>query len=261
MFMFRKEGLLSVGIAVIGGFLMLGVVPGGVRPARAEDAARIEADVHKALDSKKFQNVTSTVSGPEVVLAGTVDTYAAKEDADNRTHHVKGVKGVDNEIVVNGPRVEDTVLRDQLSKKLAYDRVGYGTTPFNAITIGVQDGVVTLGGTVYGPPDKDSALSLVANTPGVKDIVDNLDVAPLSPMDDEIRIRVANAVYGAPQLQQYALNPVKPIRIVVVNGNVTLAGVVDSKMDRDLAGMRANSVPGVFKVVNDLQIAGQQPGH
>jgi osmotically-inducible protein OsmY len=189
------------------------------------------------------------------VLTGTVDTYAAKEDADSRTHHVKGVKGVENDIQVAGPTVEDTVLRDELGKALSYDRVGYGTTPFNALTIGVHDGVVTLGGTVYGPPDKDSALSLVANTPGVKDIVDHIDVAPVSPMDDRLRLELARVIYGTPQLQKYAMDPAKPIRITVVNGNVTLSGVVDSKMDHDVAGIRANTVPGVFKVDNELQIA------
>jgi osmotically-inducible protein OsmY len=239
---------------------MLEVAVGGVCPVRAQDAGRVDAEVHKALDNKRFSDVTVSVNNDNVLLGGTVLRYADKEDADNRIHHVKGVKGVDNEIQVAAGQVSDDALRDQLSKKLACDRVGYGTTAFNDITIGVHDGVVTLGGTVYGPPDKDSALGLVANTPGVKDIVDNLDVAPLSPMDDEIRVRVANAVYGAPQLQKYAINPVKPIRIVVINGNVTLAGVVDSKMDRDLAGIRANGVPGVFKVVNDLQVAAPQSG-
>jgi osmotically-inducible protein OsmY len=194
------------------------------------------------------------------VLTGTVDTYAAKEEADNRVHHVKGVKGVENEIQVAGPTVEDVELREKLAKGLSYDRVGYGTTPFNSLTIGVHDGVVTLGGTVYGPPDKDSALSLVANTPGVKDIVDNIEVAPVSPMDDRLRLELARVIYGTPQLQKYALDPAKPIRITVVNGNVTLTGVVDSKMDHDVAGIRANTVPGVFKVVNDLQVAGPEAG-
>ena len=96
--------------------------------------------------------------------------------------------------------------------------------------------------------------------PGVKDVVDNLEVAPLSPMDDRCALRLARAIYGTPQLQKYALDPAKPIRITVVNGNVTLSGVVDSKMDRDVAGIRANSVPGVFKVMNNLQVAGPQPG-
>jgi hyperosmotically inducible protein len=217
--------------------------------------AQVQADVQKALDNKAFKSVSVAVRDGSVTLTGSVDLYAAKEQADNRIHHVKGVRGVDNEIAIVGPLVEDIALRDKLANALSYDRVGYGTTAFNAITIGVQNGVVTLGGTAYGPPDKDSALSLVANTPGVKDVIDNLDVAPLSPMDDQLRVELARVIYGTPQLQKYALDPAKPIRITVVHGNVTLSGVVDSKSDADVAGIRANGVPGVFKVVNQLQVA------
>jgi osmotically-inducible protein OsmY len=79
-------------------------------------------------------------------------------------------------------------------------------------------------------------------------------------MDDRLRLELARVIYGTPQLQKYALDPAKPIRITVVNGNVTLTGVVDSKMDHDVAGIRANTVPGVFKVVNDLQVAGPEAG-
>lgn len=155
------------------------------------------------------------------------------------------------------PNVSDQELTQKLAKKLTYDRVGYGTTMYNAITVQVHDGVVTLGGVVYGPADKDSALGLVKHTAGVRDVVDHIQVAPPSPMDDRIRRAEAHAIYGFPQLNRYALNPAKPIRIVVVNGHVTLAGAVDSKGDRDVAGIRANSVPGVFSVQNDLQVAGQ----
>jgi len=234
----------------------------GVRTARAQGAgdAQVEADAHKALGNKRYANVTIAVQGGNVVLRGTVDEYADKEQADNRVHHVNGVRGVDNEIRVAGPTVEDTVLRDKLAKGLAYNRVGYGTTAFNAITLAVKDGVVTLGGTVYGPPDKDAALSLVANTPGVRDVIDDLEVAPLSAVDDQLRLTLARAIYGTPELQRYALDPAKPIRITVINGNVTLSGVVDSKMDHDIAGIKANSVPGVFKVVNNLEVDGPQPG-
>jgi osmotically-inducible protein OsmY len=113
---------------------------------------------------------------------------------------------------------------------------------------------------VYWPPDKNAAIGLVANTPGVKDIVDNIQVAPVSPMDDQLRLQLARVIYGTPQLQKYAIDPAKPIRIMVVNGNVTLTGMVDDKMDRDIAGIKANTVPGVFKVVNDLQVAAPQTG-
>ena len=227
----------------------------GAQAGSPADAA-IQSDVMNALDNKRFQNVKVAVANGLVTLTGTVGVYAEKDDADKKVHHRKNVKGVENEIEVAGPVVEDTTLRNKLAEKLAYDRVGYGTTAFNALTIGVQNGVVTLGGVAYGPVDKSSAIGLVANYPGVKDVVDNIEVAPVSPMDDRIRLATARAVYGAPQLNRYALDPAKPIRITVVNGNVTLSGVVDTKMDSDVAYLRANQVPGVFKVTNALQVAG-----
>lgn len=248
------------------GMALFGIVPGGVVTAKADQTtdSQIEADVHKTLDNKRFQDVTISVHDGDVLLRGKVDVYADKEDADRRAHHVHHVKGVDNDIEVAGDGqatpASDVALRDKIAKGLAYDRVGYGTTAFNAISIGVKDGVVTLSGTVYGPTDKDSALSLVRNTRGVRDVIDNLEVAPVSPMDDGLRIQLARTIYGAPQLNKYALDPAKPIRITVVNGHVTLSGVVDNKMDKDVAGIKANSVPGVFSVANELQVAGPEPG-
>jgi hyperosmotically inducible periplasmic protein len=221
--------------------------------------AQIQADVMKRLDSKRFKDVKASVQNGVVTLSGTVDIYSAKEDADQRSHHSKNVKGVENMIQVAGPTVDDVTLRDKLAEKLAYDRVGYGTTAFNAFTIGVQDGTVTLGGTAYGPTDKDSAVSVVENYPGVRDVIDNIEVAPVSPMDDRIRLAEARSIYGFPSLNKYAIDPAKPIRITVVNGNVTLSGVVDSQADKDAANIRATSVPGVFKVINNLEVAGAAP--
>jgi osmotically-inducible protein OsmY len=212
----------------------------------------------KALDDKRFQNVKSSVQNGVVRLTGTVDLYSAKLDADNRAHHRRNVKGVENQIQVAGPTVDDVTLRNKLAEKLAYDRIGYSTNAFNAFTIGVENGAVTLGGMALGPSDKDSAISLVENYPGVKDVIDNIDVAPVSPEDDRIRLAEARAIYGFPQLNKYAIDPAKPIRITVVNGNVTLSGVVDSQADKDVANIRANSVPGVFKVVNNLQVVGSE---
>jgi osmotically-inducible protein OsmY len=225
--------------------------------AEPSQDAEIQADVAKALDNKKFKDVQVAVQNGVVTLRGTVGLYADKEDADRKVHHRKNVKAVQNLIEVDGPTVEDVTLRNKLAEKLTYDRVGYGTTAFNAFTISVENGVVTLGGVAYGPTDKDSALSLVANYPGVKDVVDKIEVAPVSPMDDRIRLATARAVYGAPQLNKYAIDPAKPIRITVINGNVTLSGMVDNQSDKDVANLRANGVPGVFKVINNLQVAGE----
>jgi hyperosmotically inducible protein len=254
---FRCRGTGVLGVAMALGF---SATPRMATAQAGPNDPQIQAEVQKALDKKEFKDVQATVQNGNVTLHGTVEFYAAKEDADKRIHHVKQVKGVDNEIQVAGGTVDDATLRNKLAGALATDRVGYGTTTFNALTIGVQNGVVTLGGTVYGPPDKDSALSLVEHTPGVKDVIDDIQVAPLSPMDDQLRVALARAIYSAPQLQKYALDPAKPIRITVVNGNATLTGVVDSKMDSDVANLRANGVPGVFKVINQLQVAGARSG-
>ncbi len=221
--------------------------------------AQVLAEVQKSLDNKRFAEVHPSVKNGVVTLTGAVDLYATKEDAEHKIHHKHGVVAVDNELRVQvggvNAEVPDVELRNKLAEKLAYDRVGYGTTAFNSFTIGVQDGVVTLGGIAYGPTDKDSAVSLVSHYPGVKDVVDDIEVAPLSPNDDHIRIEAARAIYGFPSLQRYAIDPAKPIRITVVNGNITLTGVVDRQADKDAAGVRANGVPGAFKVTNNLQVA------
>ena len=255
--MFKRASTLSLALVLMVSGAATGRAQGN--PGAGANDTQIQTDVNKALDNKRFKDVKSNVRDGIVTLTGTVDVYSDKEDADRRVHHRKNVKGVENMIEVAGPTIDDVQLRNKLAEKLAYDRVGYGTTAFNALTIGVQNGVVTLGGVAYGPMDKDSALSLVANFPGVKDVVDNIDVAPLSPMDDRIRLAEARAIYGAPQLNKYAIDPAKPIRITVVNGVVTLSGVVDNQGDKDVANIRANGVAGVFKVINNLQVAGAQP--
>jgi osmotically-inducible protein OsmY len=177
-------------------------------------------------------------------------------DADKRVHKVKGVSAVRNNIEVAGPNVSDQELKAKLGEKLAYDRVGYGNV-FDAITLNVQNGMVTLGGHAKDYPDRDSALALASTYPGVKDVVDEIEVDPVSPMDWQTRMAVARAVYGFPSLNKYAIDPVKPIRISVQNGNVELYGVVDSEADKDAAFIRANGVPGVFSVKNYLQVANQ----
>jgi osmotically-inducible protein OsmY len=93
----------------------------------------------------------------------------------------------------------------------------------------------------------------------VKDVIDEISVDPVSPMDDRIRVAVAQAIYSFPSLNRYAIDPAMPIRISVQNGNVALYGVVDSESDKDAAFIRANGVPGVFSVKNYLQVA-NQPG-
>jgi osmotically-inducible protein OsmY len=236
--------------------LPLAVAP-AARAQKGSDA-QIQADAQKQLSNKKFSGVQVQVHNGVVQLSGQVDRYADKADAQKRVEKMHEAASVQNGInVAGGASVSDEQLYQKLGKGLAYDREGYPDFPFSELTLQVHNGVVTVGGVVAQPIGKDSALDLIANTPGVRDVVDHIQVAPVSPMDDRIRAEEYRTLYGTPQLNRYAINPAKPIRIIVINGHVTLAGVVDNKGDRDIAGLRANAVPGVFSVQNDLQVAGQ----
>jgi osmotically-inducible protein OsmY len=91
--------------------------------------------------------------------------------------------------------------------------------------------------------------------PGVKDVIDNIKLEPVSQFDDGLRLRTARAIYGDTVLSKYAIDPAQPIRIIVANGHVTLYGTVDSAMDKQVAGLRANQLPGVFSVDNRLIVS------
>jgi hyperosmotically inducible periplasmic protein len=216
-----------------------------------------DSDAQSKLKKSQFKDVKASVDNNGIAtLTGSVSLYEYKKDAANRVRKAKGVSAVRNEIQVSGPSTSDEELKKKLGEKLTYDRVGYGNT-FNAITLGVENGVVTLGGHARTDVDKDSALALVSTYPGVKDVVDDIEVDPTSIMDDQTRLAVARSVYGYSSLNKYAIDPAKPIRISVQNGHVELYGVVDSEADKDAAYLRASSVPGVFSVKNYLQVAGQ----
>jgi osmotically-inducible protein OsmY len=229
----------------------------GAKAQKGTDA-QVQAAVQKQLSNKKFSDVHVQVQDGVVHLTGQVARFADKEDAQKRVEKMHEGLNIRNDIdVTGGGNISDAELFQKLSKQLVYDRQGYASYPFNSLTLQVHDGVVTVGGVVVEPVDKDSALSLIKNAPGVRGVVDHIQVAPLSPSDNRIRADEYRAIYGYPQFSRYAINPAKPIRIVVLNGHVVLTGVVDSKADRDIAGIRANQVPGVFSVQNELQVAGQ----
>ena len=217
------------------------------------DDAKIQQDIQKSLKGSRFKDVQVAVQGSVVKLTGTVPVLQDKEDADKKAHRAKKSEAIENDIEVAPIEISDAELQAKLQKGLSYDRVGYGNA-FNAITVSVQQGVVTLSGNALGPVAKDSAISLASNTPGVRDVVDDIQVDPLSPMDNGLRMRVAGAIYGFPSLNKYASDPAAPIRITVVNGNVTLSGVVMNQSDKNVAGIQANTVPGVFKVTNNLKV-------
>jgi hyperosmotically inducible periplasmic protein len=130
----------------------------------------------------------------------------------------------------------------------------YGNV-FDYMTFTVdENNNVTLSGEVTNPVVKSDAGNVVKRIVGVEHVNNQIQVLPLSPMDDGLRVRLFRTIYGYPTLQKYSLGVNKSIRIIVDNGHVTLMGVVDNEMDRNVAGIRANSVPGIFSVDNQLKV-------
>ena len=129
-------------------------------------------------------------------------------------------------------------------------------TVFDHLSYRVEGQKVVLSGKVSRPVLKSDAENVVKRIPGVKAVENRIEVLPLSGFDDRIRLAELRAVYGNGNLSRYALTPAPPIRIIVDRGHVTLEGAVASQMDRTIAGIAANTVPGVFSVRNNLVVGG-----
>jgi len=125
---------------------------------------------------------------------------------------------------------------------------------FDYIAFKVDGSTVTLMGQVVRPTLKSDSENAVKHIEGVEKVVNQIEVLPPSPMDDRIRLELYRAIYGYAPLEKYALGVQKPIRIIVKNGHVSLEGVVDNETDKNLVTVRANSVPGIFSVDNNLQV-------
>jgi len=124
---------------------------------------------------------------------------------------------------------------------------------FDNLNFSVQGSTVVLSGEVVDPVLKSDAGNVVKHVEGVSQVVNNIEVLPLSHFDWQIRRAEYRAIYSSPGFEKY-YSALPPIHIIVKNGHVTLMGVVADAMDKNLAGIRANQVPGVFSVENDLQV-------
>jgi osmotically-inducible protein OsmY len=247
-----KAILKALGSLVVVGILSAALV------AQTGGAARYDRDIQSRVAQqlaakKEFRNLQPSVEDGIVTLTGSVDLYQQKLDAAKKVRKMDKVQGVRNLIEVSST-VPDTQLAAKLDRKLYFDRIGYGNQ-FNYITASVQDGVATLSGETRTYVDRDSALWIASNMPGVKEVVNDIRVAPTSNFDDDIRIRAMRAIYRDPVLGRYAIDPAAPIRIVVNNGKLSLYGTVENAMDKNVAGIRAGQIFGVFSVQNNLEVA------
>jgi hyperosmotically inducible protein len=251
--------LLAVGL--LGATLAAQTTTVQTTTAETAAAARYDNQIQTSVTQKlaarsQFRDVKSSVEDGIVTLTGTVDLYQRKLDAAKLARKTADVQGVRDLISVAGPTVSDEQLEQKLGQKLRYVRSGFDST-FDYFALGVKDGVVTVEGQDRTGVGRDEAMADIANMPGVKDVVANISIEPVSNFDDSLRIRAARALYRDPVLSKYALDPARPIRIVVENGHLTLYGSVDSKMDKEVAGLRANQLPGAFSVDNKLVVEGK----
>jgi len=244
----------SVALFLAVDLLGTGLLAETTSAARYDNA--IQAKVaQKLAEKKEFRNVKASTEDGIVTLSGTVEVYQQKLDAAKKVRKIADVQGVRNLIAVS-MTVPDVELTAQLDRKLYYDRIGYDNV-FNFVDVSVKDGLATLNGETRTDVGRDSALDLVRRTPGVKDVVSNIAVAPVSIFDDRIRLSALRAIYRDPVLNRYAIDAALPIRIVVDNGKLTLYGTVLNTMDKQVAGIRASQIFGVFKVQNNLEVAKQ----
>ena len=150
----------------------------------------------------------------------------------------------------SGASAQDRIIREVRHELVMLPYYGV----FDNLVYRVDGGAVTLMGQVTRPTLKSDAGTVVKGIEGVTRVDNQIEVLPLSPMDDGLRMAEYRAIYGHTGLDRYAMQAVPPIHIIMANGKVTLEGVVGTQSDKDTAGIRANSVSGVFSVVNNLRV-------
>jgi hyperosmotically inducible protein len=178
-----------------------------------------------------------TIAGLLLLCAG----LAQKHDQDH------------NDVFVPGSADEARIAKQVRHELLMLPYYGV----FDDIAFRVQGGTVTLLGEVTRPTLKSDTENVVKRIEGVTNVVNKIDVLPPSPMDEQIRIAEYRAIYGDPALAtRYGFRALPSIHIIVKNGHVRLEGVVANKADKDIVNVRANGVPNVFSVDNQLQVEG-----
>jgi hyperosmotically inducible protein len=166
------------------------------------------------------------------------------------------VMGLPSVLCAQAQRPAPPQAVDRIAKEVRHEILMlpyYGV--FDDIKYSVNGYDVILTGQVTNPTLKQDAGNVVKRIEGVEKVDNQVEVLPPSTMDDGLRLRLYRAIYGFAALEKYAMPVIKPIRIIVKSGNATLEGVVDSQADKDMAGLRANTVSGIFSVTNNLVVA------
>jgi len=215
----------------------------------AQITAKIQDKLYHA-QVFKHGDIQVNVGNGVATLTGTVDSIGFKMDAERLASKVDGMTVVDD-IVVRADDVTPRQIAEQARKDiLTY----YAYTIFDNIDLQLQDGRLAVSGQVTLPFKKQDIGNFLAHIKGVTAFDNNLEVLPTSQYDDRLRLAIARAIYRDPFFVHYADQALPPIHIVVKNGNVTLEGVVASKLDRAKAEVDARTAATYFKFTDNLRL-------
>jgi hyperosmotically inducible protein len=154
------------------------------------------------------------------------------------------------------PQNDEAIAKHVRHEILMYPYYGI----FDNVNYRVSNGAVELTGAVTEPWKKDALGKSVQKVPGVTSLTNSLEVLPLSPVDNQLRRQLARAIYSDPSLSRYAIQAIPPIHIIVDNGHVSLEGVVNNELEKQVAGMRASSAGLSFgPVLNHLRVENPAP--
>lgn len=223
--------------------------------ARTEDTtAKIAADIQdRVYHAKVFDHgqVQTTYKDGVTTLTGTVDNLGSKLDAERAARKTKGVREVISNIRVHA---DDVTPRQMLDKARHEIVTYYGYGVFDNVVLEAKGDTLIVSGQVTQPFKKQDIGNFLTRVRGVAAVENNLEVLPPSFFDDQLRFRLARAIYGSSNFLRYGIQANPPIHIIVKNGDVTLEGAVASKFDRTLAEMAARNVGLSFSVTNNLRI-------
>jgi hyperosmotically inducible protein len=216
--------------------------------------AQILAQIQDRLyHARVFQHgqVQAAFEGGVATLSGMVDSLGVKDDAERAVRKVDDVYQITDNIAVHADDVTPQQIAEQARKEIV-TYYAYGI--FDNVWLDVQGDKLVVNGQVSQPFKKDDIGNFLAHVKGVAVLENNLEVLPLSPYDDSLRIAVARAIYNDPYFTNYAIQAVPPIHIIVKNGNITLEGAVATQLDRVKAEMDARFAGTFFSLTNNLRV-------
>jgi len=216
--------------------------------------AQVQASIqNKIYHTRSFNRgqIQVTYEHGVATLTGSVDSLGTKLDAERDARKVKGVEQVVNNLIVETEDVKPVQMLEGARHEIVmYPRY----TIFDNIELRADGNTLVVSGQVTQPFKKSDLGIILAHVRGVAGLENNLEVLPTSNFDDQIRVRVARAIYGDPLFLRYRNQALPPIHIIVKNGNVRLVGVVANQLDRQKAEMNARLATTYFGLTNELRV-------